>query len=105
MLVGRHTGLILSEKVKSFDSFKIAMSLSTEAELMSNFGCLWTAEARTKDEVALQWSCSPNITRNWDPPLRVIRSLFVARRNKNLVGKLILWVHFLSSNNPIRRRN
>ena len=44
------------------------MSLSTEAELMSNFGCLWTAEARTKDEVALQWSCSPNITRNWDPP-------------------------------------
>merc|ERR1712010_43191 len=23
----------------------------------------------------------------------------------NLVGKLILWVHFLSSNNPIRRRN
>ena len=51
-----------------FFTFKIAMSLSTEAELMSNFGCLWTADARTKDEVALQWSCSPNITRNWDPP-------------------------------------
>ena len=49
------------------------MSLSTEAELISNFGCLWTAEARTKDEVALQWSCSPNITRNLAPPFRIIR--------------------------------
>merc|ERR1712037_728111 len=32
-------------------------------------------------------------------------SLFVARRNQNLVGKLMLWVHFLSSHNPVRRRN
>merc|ERR1719341_2046571 len=29
-------------------------------------------------------------------------SLFVARRNQNLVGKLMLWVHFLSSHNPVR---
>merc|ERR1711990_1146215 len=73
--LGWSTGLSLSEKVRSFDSFKIAMSLSPEGELGSNFGCLWTAEARTKDEVALQWSCSPNSTRNLDPPFRVIRSL------------------------------
>ena len=49
------------------------MSLSPAGELGSNFGCLWTAEARTKDEVALQWSCSPNITRNLAPPFRIIR--------------------------------
>ena len=56
-------------------TFKIAMSLSPEGLFMSNLGCLWTADARTKEEVALQWSCSPNITRNVAPPFKVIRSL------------------------------
>ena len=163
-------------------TFKIAMSLSPEGLFKSNLGCLWTAEARTKDEVALQWSCSPNITRNVAPPFRVIRSeppyrqwaavttyrwrqhhlsvsdwwqmsclesqkqpfrkiiwnsfiqipywgwcphtwgtfllcctavgkmigdktkerkfIRVTHRDQNLVGKLVLWVHFLSSHNP-----
>ena len=39
-------------------TFKIAMSLSPEASFKLNLGCLWTAEARTKDEVALQFSIS-----------------------------------------------
>ena len=32
--------------------------------------------------------------------IKVLKFIRLTHRNKNLVGKLILWVHFLSSNNP-----
>merc|ERR1712115_478636 len=39
------------------------------------------------------------------PSAHEASSIAGARRNQNLVGKLVFSVHFLSSNNPVRRRH